>query len=74
MSALLDQVQRDYPDAPSGSDDAWWQPAHLGGGAPTPEEAAALDAAAREAPDDVTGGAPDHDVTGGAPAPKQAPR
>jgi hypothetical protein len=23
----------------------WWQPAHLGGTAPTPEQAAALDAA-----------------------------
>jgi 1-acyl-sn-glycerol-3-phosphate acyltransferase len=40
MTALLDQAQRDYPDKESG---AWWQPAHLGGTAPTPEEAAARD-------------------------------
>ncbi|HEX6872640.1 MAG TPA: lysophospholipid acyltransferase family protein, partial [Micromonosporaceae bacterium] len=45
MSQLLDTVQRDYPDQPSGPDDTWWLPAHLGGTAPTPEEAAALDAA-----------------------------
>ena len=39
---LLDRAQRDYPDKPA--DDPWWMPAHLGGTAPTPEEAAALDA------------------------------
>lgn len=39
---LLDRAQRDYPDKPA--DDPWWTPAHLGGTAPTPEEAAALDA------------------------------
>jgi 1-acyl-sn-glycerol-3-phosphate acyltransferase len=44
MATLLDKLQRDYPDKPAGDDDAWWQPAHLGGSAPTPEEAAALDA------------------------------
>ncbi|MGW5263563.1 lysophospholipid acyltransferase family protein [Microbispora sp. NPDC004025] len=44
MSDLLDEAQRTYPDQPRG---VWWQPAHLGGTAPTPEEAAALDAAAR---------------------------
>ena len=48
MSALLDQAQKEYPDSPSGPDDGWWQPAHLGGTAPTPEEAAALDARGRE--------------------------
>jgi 1-acyl-sn-glycerol-3-phosphate acyltransferase len=41
MQALLDQAQRDYPDDGTGQ---WWQPSHLGGTAPTPEEAAALDA------------------------------
>ena len=42
MAALLEQAQRDYPvAAPSG---AWWQPAHLGGGAPTEATAAVLDA------------------------------
>ncbi len=42
MTTLLDQAQRDYP-APATGEDVWWQPAHLGGTAPTPEEAAALD-------------------------------
>ncbi|GAA0619433.1 lysophospholipid acyltransferase family protein [Sporichthya brevicatena] len=46
MQDLLDRAQRDYPDRPAGPDDRWWLPAHLGGTAPTPEEAAALDAAA----------------------------
>jgi 1-acyl-sn-glycerol-3-phosphate acyltransferase len=37
MSALLDRAQREYPDNPSGPDDTWWQPAHLGGTAPLPD-------------------------------------
>ncbi|MET0236687.1 MAG: lysophospholipid acyltransferase family protein [Kibdelosporangium sp.] len=41
MAALLDQAQQDYPDAPRSAGDSWWLPAHLGGTAPTPEEAAA---------------------------------
>ncbi|HET9654838.1 MAG TPA: lysophospholipid acyltransferase family protein [Kineosporiaceae bacterium] len=49
MTALLDHVQGTYPDHPSGEDDRWWLPACLGGTAPTPEEAAAMDAADREA-------------------------
>src|SRR4051794_37261960 len=44
MEVLLDEAQRSYPDAPAGPDDRWWLPAHLGGTAPTPEEAAAKDA------------------------------
>jgi 1-acyl-sn-glycerol-3-phosphate acyltransferase len=44
MEALLDEAQRTYPDQPAGPDDRWWLPAHLGGTAPTPEEAAAKDA------------------------------
>ena len=36
MSALLERAQREYPDAPAGPDDNWWQPAYLGGGAPEP--------------------------------------
>ncbi|MDK3254898.1 lysophospholipid acyltransferase family protein [Blastococcus capsensis] len=51
MEALLDEAQRTYPDQPAGDDDRWWQPAHLGGTAPTPSEAAAADsvrAAGRE--------------------------
>ncbi len=38
MSALLDQAQQDYPDQPA--EKVFWQPAHRGGSAPTPEEAA----------------------------------
>lgn len=49
LEALLDSVQRDYPDSPSGADDTWWLPQALGGTAPTPAEAAALDAAEAEA-------------------------
>jgi 1-acyl-sn-glycerol-3-phosphate acyltransferase len=41
MSALLERAQREYPDAPTGPDDNWWQPAYLGGGAPAPAPAPA---------------------------------
>ncbi|SDR12598.1 lysophospholipid acyltransferase family protein [Thermostaphylospora chromogena] len=41
MIELLDRAQRDYPEIPPG---VWWQPAHLGGTAPTPEEAEEMDA------------------------------
>jgi 1-acyl-sn-glycerol-3-phosphate acyltransferase len=44
MAALLERAQREYPDVPSGPDETWWQPGYLGGSAPSPEEAAALDA------------------------------
>jgi 1-acyl-sn-glycerol-3-phosphate acyltransferase len=44
MGVLLEGLQRTYPVAPQGPDDSWWQPAHLGGTAPTLEEAEALDA------------------------------
>jgi 1-acyl-sn-glycerol-3-phosphate acyltransferase len=44
MERLLDEAQRSYPDQPAGPDDRWWLPAHLGGTAPTPEEAAERDA------------------------------
>ncbi|MFG1989189.1 lysophospholipid acyltransferase family protein [Actinoplanes sp. NPDC048988] len=40
LSALLDAAQRAYPDKPSGPEDRWWLPAHLGGTAPLPEAAA----------------------------------
>jgi 1-acyl-sn-glycerol-3-phosphate acyltransferase len=46
MSALLDRAQTEYPDKPAGPDDGWWQPAHLGGTAPTLAQAAELDAEA----------------------------
>src|SRR5687768_9691414 len=44
MEELLDEAQRSYPEQPAGPEDRWWQPAHLGGTAPTPEVAAADDA------------------------------
>lgn len=43
LSELLDRAQADYPESPVASE-RWWLPAHLGGTAPTPEDAAALDA------------------------------
>jgi 1-acyl-sn-glycerol-3-phosphate acyltransferase len=43
MEELLDEAQRSYPDQPAGPDDRWWLPVHLGGTAPTPEEASAAD-------------------------------
>lgn len=49
MGALLRHAQESYPDSPSGDDDRWWLPAAMGGTAPTPAEAAALDAAEAEA-------------------------
>lgn len=39
MESLLDRAQTSYPEKPEGPDDAWWLPAHLGGTAPTLEEA-----------------------------------
>jgi 1-acyl-sn-glycerol-3-phosphate acyltransferase len=42
---LLEDAQRAYPGHPSGPDDRWWLPAHLGGTAPTPQEAAERDRA-----------------------------
>ncbi|MDP9395335.1 MAG: 1-acyl-sn-glycerol-3-phosphate acyltransferase [Actinomycetota bacterium] len=41
LARLLEESQARYPDRPAG---AWWLPAHLGGSAPTPEEAARIDA------------------------------
>ncbi|MCS5722539.1 1-acyl-sn-glycerol-3-phosphate acyltransferase [Herbiconiux sp. CPCC 203407] len=41
LQELTDTLQRDYPVDGTGQ---WWQPRHLGGTAPTPEEAAASDA------------------------------
>jgi 1-acyl-sn-glycerol-3-phosphate acyltransferase len=43
MSALVDRAQAEYPDQPASGEERWWLPAHLGGTAPTPEEAAELD-------------------------------
>ena len=36
LSALLDSAQQAYPEKPSGPDDRWWLPAHMGGTAPLP--------------------------------------
>ncbi|WP_431882989.1 lysophospholipid acyltransferase family protein [Micromonospora gifhornensis] len=47
LQDLVDRAQREYPDQPADDADRWWLPAHLGGTAPTPEEAAALDTADR---------------------------
>ena len=49
MTELLHASQEAYPDAPSGPDDTWWQPARLGGSAPTPDEALQLDRDERRA-------------------------
>jgi 1-acyl-sn-glycerol-3-phosphate acyltransferase len=40
MTELLDRAQQEYPQKPSGPSDEWWQPAHLGGSAPTPQSLA----------------------------------
>jgi len=45
MSTMLDQTIKAYPELPEG---AWWLPRRYGGSAPTPEEAAVLDAAEQE--------------------------
>jgi 1-acyl-sn-glycerol-3-phosphate acyltransferase len=44
MSELVERAQREYPELPKPGEE-WWQPAYLGGSAPTPEEAAELDRA-----------------------------
>lgn len=41
IRAQVDDLQRRYPQQPKGPDDRWWLPAHLGGSAPTPEQAEA---------------------------------
>lgn len=43
MKGMLDQVQAEFPDRPTGDDDRWWIPQHLGGTAPDPETAALID-------------------------------
>lgn len=40
LQGLVDDLQKGYPAAGKGQ---WWQPLHLGGTAPTPEQAAAAD-------------------------------
>jgi hypothetical protein len=53
IGALVEKAQREYPDEPSGPDDRWWLPAHLGGTAPEPPPAAS---ASIEVPDSGTEG------------------
>jgi 1-acyl-sn-glycerol-3-phosphate acyltransferase len=45
---LIEAVQRDYPRPPAGTPD-WWQPAYLGGSAPTAEVAREIEAASAQA-------------------------
>jgi 1-acyl-sn-glycerol-3-phosphate acyltransferase len=40
VTELVDDVQRSYPQQPYDHADRWWQPQHLGGTAPSVEEAA----------------------------------
>ncbi len=42
VTALVEDAARAYPQAPGSDADRWWLPAHLGGTAPTPEEAETL--------------------------------
>ena len=46
ISDLVKRAEKEYPQEPAGESDRWWLPAHLGGSAPTPEQADA--AAAQE--------------------------
>jgi 1-acyl-sn-glycerol-3-phosphate acyltransferase len=48
ITKLAEQVQSAYP-GPTSEDESWWQPAHLGGTAPTLEQAGPIEAAAVEA-------------------------
>jgi 1-acyl-sn-glycerol-3-phosphate acyltransferase len=48
MTAMLDEVQQQYPDRPADPSEAWWLPAAMGGSAPTPEQAVELDVAERD--------------------------
>ncbi len=49
IQKMTDRLQRTYPQSPAGPDDRWWQPAHLGGTAPTVEESQRLAAEERAA-------------------------
>lgn len=49
IEELVDRASRRYPQQPAGPDDRWWQPAHLGGTAPTIEAADAMAAEERSA-------------------------
>src|SRR6476469_10527620 len=49
LQQMLEDQQRRTPEQPRVGEDAWWHPAHLGGRAPTLEQAQALDDADRAA-------------------------
>lgn len=49
LQEMLEDLQRRTPEQPAPGERAWWHPAHLGGTAPTLEEAAALERAERAA-------------------------
>ena len=49
IETLVDNAARTYPQQPAGPSDTWWLPAHLGGTAPTIEEADAMAAEERAA-------------------------
>ena len=42
IGEMADRAARDYPQSPAPGEDPWWVPAHLGGTAPTPEQAEAM--------------------------------
>ena len=49
LQHMLEDLQTRTPEQPEPGQDAWWHPAHLGGSAPTPAQAALLDEAERVA-------------------------
>ncbi len=48
LQQMLDELQSRTPEQPAPGERPWWHPQHLGGSAPTLEEAAALEQAERE--------------------------
>lgn len=54
MKDLLDLAQMEYPAYPRSRKDRWWLPLHLGGSAPTPQDAALIDADAVRRADAVS--------------------
>lgn len=48
IGKLVEKAQANYPQEPAGPSDKWWLPAHMGGTAPTVEEADAMAARDRE--------------------------
>ncbi|MFP4150184.1 MAG: lysophospholipid acyltransferase family protein [Nitriliruptoraceae bacterium] len=70
IGAELARAQASYPQRPGPPPHDWWQPAHLGGSAPTPEEAdaaiAAQDAERRARRQGRAGQGPGHRADGAA--------